>query len=143
MYRLSQTITKCTISNERRYTVINIVPQQNKCRTSSDHQCTQNIKFSVATLRKTTQNVKIRTFWKKYRPKTDPKWPKGPYYGPRSVNKDPSGSTDSCMSSLTTLYLWTGHPSHCINWTIHWHSSSLTAAPSISLWGTGSICRMI
>ena len=40
-----------------------------------------------------THFAKIQTFYSKYRPDKDPFCSKGLYYRPRSLNKDPNGST--------------------------------------------------
>ena len=40
---------------------------------------------------------KINGSVSKYRPKRDPKTPKGPYYGPGSINKDPLVSSAQAL----------------------------------------------
>ena len=54
-------------------------------------------------MRGITDFRKIQTFYTKYRPNKDPFWSKGLYYRPRSLNKDPGGSTDS--GSIAPGYL--------------------------------------
>ena len=44
-------------------------------------------------MRAITDFGKIQTFYTKYRPNKDPFCSKGLYYRPRSLNKDPGGST--------------------------------------------------
>ena len=46
---------------------------------------------------------KIQTFYTKYRPNKDPVRSKGLYYRPRSLNKDPAGSTAKELINLIYL----------------------------------------
>ena len=53
---------------------------------------------------------KIQTFYSKYRSNKDPFCSKGLYYRPRSLNKDPSGSTDNLKSSCYDKQKYVRHP---------------------------------
>ena len=50
---------------------------------------------------------KIQTFFTKYRPNKDPFSSKGLYYRPRSLNKDPGGSTGEFGLSVG-VGVWSG-----------------------------------
>ena len=52
-------------------------------------------------MRAITYLGKIQTFNTKYRPNKDPYYSKGLYYRPRSLNKDPAGSTALSISVQT------------------------------------------
>ena len=50
---------------------------------------------------------KIQTFYTKYRPNKDPFCSKGLYYRPRSLNKDPAGSTVIVLTEYTNFHFCT------------------------------------
>ena len=54
---------------------------------------TKNVLIFLTIMRANLDFGKIQTFYTKYRPNKDPFCSKGLYYRPRSLNKDPAGST--------------------------------------------------
>ena len=57
---------------------------------------------------------KIQTFYTKYRPNKDPFCSKGLYYRPRSLNKDPAGSTGEGTNIFHTLLVFFYTPSKAV-----------------------------